>query len=127
NARSRTDGQAFVGRSRKRVTSLQSHHRIPVHRSAGNTVEPGSIWHPADVARQGAGFPAGIGRAVVTHVEDRPAFQMMLPKFVRHHRLPPSGSDVDRHGHDREGPAPSALSTSDVFLPAALAKPGPVD
>src|SRR6202011_2593623 len=41
----------------------------------------------------------------LTHVEDRPAIQMMRPDLVRHHRPPPSGSD-DRCGRVRGEAAP---------------------
>src|SRR5215470_1861457 len=63
----------------------------------------------------------------LTHVEDRPAIQMMLPNLVRHHRPPASGSDNDRHGRDRAGAAPASPSPPDVSLPAALATTGPAD
>src|SRR6516164_8474903 len=63
----------------------------------------------------------------LTHVEDRPAIQMMLPNLVRHHRPPASGSDNDRHGRDRAGAAPASPSLPDVSLPAALATTGPAD
>src|SRR5271169_6152144 len=63
----------------------------------------------------------------LTDVGDRPAVQMMPPNLVRHHRLPPSASDGDRHGCDRGGAAPSAPSPTDAFRRAALATPGSVD
>src|SRR5262249_34930477 len=52
---------------------------------------------------------------------------MMRPNFVRHHRLPPSEPDGERHGRDRAEAVPSAPSPTGVSLPAALPTAGSAD
>jgi hypothetical protein len=50
-----------------------------------------------------------------------------MANLIRHHRLPPPGSDGNRCGRGRGGGAPSAPLPFDAFLRAALATSRPAD